>query len=499
MLIEAVRAANVQEIVVRSVRAGNTPGATSTNPTSEEELATLTQRYQRVREAGEAFDRAITTASQAMVSVINSQGSAQFKQRAAALGWASAGALNTALLRAAARASELTSAAAPGMSGPDLAAFQRATTRRNQSPEVQQRLEASMNYLRGMLIDFDQRGTASPQSVAIGADMQGRNIVAQVFKPLTDSMARFLTDDLGRIDPVRPMSSIQTMGTHMLGVAWSMFAGWIAMNSAASGAGGSILGLAGGNAGVGALGAVAALYVPIMIALFICGALHAYVLPMIPFLIWTYAILAVVSLAAELVIAAPLAAFMHLRMDGNELINEPQKTIYTMTFNALLRPSLLLCGLVVANLVFAIMANYLNKLFGVAVTTTNGDSIIGIMGFVTMTILVFYMHYQLAVRSMQLISAVPATVSEIIGARDQDRDAHGEGTKVFAAVGNMTTRATNVGLNATTAAMAKKPEGEQPKGPGIRAADGGGGAGAGGGGPRQAAGGNTKPPAEGKD
>lgn len=174
------------------------------------------------------------------------------------------------------------------------------------------------------------------------------------------------------------------------------------------------------------------------------------------------AILAVVSLAAELVIAAPIAAFMHIRADGQELINQEQRTIYTMTFNALLRPSLLLCGLVVANLTFSVMANFLNKLYGPAVAAVNGDTVIGVIGLIVLTVLIFYLHYQLVVRSMQLISAVAAAVSDIIGAKDQDRGEHNESNKVFAAVGNISAR-TGQGASASLTAGLKAAHDDRKK------------------------------------
>ena len=248
-------------------------------------------------------------------------------------------------------------------------------------------------------------------------------------------------------------------------------------------AGGSALPLglgAPGAAGGGALDAIGPIVYTLVFAAFVCGALHAYVLPMLPFIMWVYAILATVSVAAELVIAAPAAAFMHIRMDGQEPINPEQKTIYTMMFNALMRPSLLLCGLIVANLTFAIMANYLNRMYGPAVSATNGDSVIGIVGFLTLTLIIFYLHYQLVVRCMQLISAIPAAVSDIIGARDQGRDEHGETNRVFAAVANISSRAGTTAANAGMNAM--KAGAERQKSDAIEGVSGSAGRGGGGGG-----------------
>lgn len=408
---------------------------------SQESLQQLAQLYEPLRRAADTFNTNVNAAAAQMARAVNSQDSQRFVQRARALGWASAGALNATLLRAAARSAELASDAAPTMTGPDLTVLSRAFPRRNQPTEARMRLEAAITILSGIVTDVNPSTAAPASAVTLGADRQSMALVTRLFKPMTDGIARMLTDDVAYIDPVRPMSSIQSMGNALLGLAWTpvlVFAG----AKMAAGAGAAMplgLGAIGGGA-AGGLDALGPMVYTLTFAAFVAGALHAYVLPMLPFLMWTYAILAVVSLAAELIVAAPAAAFMHIRADGQELINQEQRTIWVMVFNALMRPSLLLCGLVIANLAFSVMANYLNKLYGPAVSAVNGDSLIGIIGFIVLTVLIFYLHYQLVVRCMQLISQIPAAVSDIVGAKDQDRGEHGETNRVFGAIANISAR-----------------------------------------------------------
>lgn len=444
-LITEVQSANVHGYVVASVIPNVSPdGATGSGVVSADVAAgEITQRYERVVRAGEAFDTAYNSAARAMVQAVNAQGSQQFVQRATALGWASAGAMNATLMRAAARAAELNGGAVPSVRGPDPSQLV-ALTGGTQPGELQQRLAAGLDAARrvvGNLAPGAASENALPPQVQVGADMQSRNLFAQAFKPLSDSVTRYVTDDIGYINPLRPMSSIQSMGNNMLLAGQGMALAWINLNMASEGAATSAAGLVGAGVARGAVAAIGVLYVPVMVGLLICGALHAYILPMIAFLIWFYAIIAVVSVAAELVIAAPVAAFMHVRADGDELINDRQRTIYVMAFNALLRPSLLLFGLATANLVFSAMCNFLNQTYGMAVSTTNGDSVVGVVGWMTMTVMVFYLHYQLVLRSMHLITAVPSTVAELIGARDQSRDEQENTRQVFGAVANISTRA----------------------------------------------------------
>ena len=194
------------------------------------------------------------------------------------------------------------------------------------------------------------------------------------------------------------------------------------------------------------------------------GAVHAFILPVVPYLLWLYAIMACVTLAAEILVAAPLAALLHVRADGQDFVNAEQKTIYTILFNALLRPSLLLFGLVLANTAFAVMAVYLNKTLSMALLSSQGDSIVGPIGLISFLILTFYLHYQLAVRSMSLVHQVPSMVSELLGARDQSRGEENDSTKVMGAVVNMTRTAGN---QAVVGAFTPKPP-KAPNDPGTK-------------------------------
>ena len=69
-------------------------------------------------------------------------------------------------------------------------------------------------------------------------------------------------------------------------------------------------------------------------------------------------------------------------------------------------------------------------------------------------------HYQLVVRCMSLVRAVPAVVSSILQVHDQDRGEHGESTKVFAAVGNMS----KSGANQAARAVIRGPKTDKPGG-----------------------------------
>ena len=97
-------------------------------------------------------------------------------------------------------------------------------------------------------------------------------------------------------------------------------------------------------------------------------------------------------------------------------------------------PVLLLLGLIVANKVFAVMASYLNATMGMAMMASQGTHTAGFFITVGLLVLLMYLHYQLAIRSLELVHRVPAMVAHMLGAQDMDDGSHRAATDVHGAV-----------------------------------------------------------------
>ena len=249
------------------------------------------------------------------------------------------------------------------------------------------------------------------------------------------------------------MSDIQALGNNVLVTAQAGFLIWVNAVGAAESAkevatvGGTGL-LASLPAGVEkALEMAAPFVTTILGAMMVFGTINAYVLPMVTYLLWLFAVMGCACYAAEVVIAAPLAAFMHIRMDGAELINQEQRTIYSIVLGGFLRPTLLLLGLIMSSKIFAVMAGYVNATFAIA-----------------MLAILMYLHYQLAVRSFSLVHEVPRMVSHIIGVQDSERGEQEHSTKVFGAVGNFVNSTGSRGVS-MAASGAVKGGAPRPLGP----------------------------------
>jgi hypothetical protein len=98
-------------------------------------------------------------------------------------------------------------------------------------------------------------------------------------------------------------------------------------------------------------------------ALFTAGALQAYVLPMLPTVFWIIAVIGWVILFLEGIIAAPLWALAHLRLDGDNLVGPRGGIGYELVFNIVFRPILMVTGFFVAIIIYQFGGILINALF----------------------------------------------------------------------------------------------------------------------------------------
>ena len=114
-------------------------------------------------------------------------------------------------------------------------------------------------------------------------------------------------------------------------------------------------------------------------------------------------------------VAAPLWAFFHIRMDGQEFVDQVQRPGYMIAFNLMLRPVLMIFGLILGYLVFGAMLWFVNYTF-VPVSKSLGEtSSVGIIGAVVLILMMSYLDFQVAMRSFNLITEVPERVSRWFG------------------------------------------------------------------------------------
>lgn len=102
------------------------------------------------------------------------------------------------------------------------------------------------------------------------------------------------------------------------------------------------------------------------------GFILFYVLPFMPFLYFFFAVGGWVKGIFEAMVAMPLWALAHLRIDGDGIPGEAAIGGYYLIFEIFIRPILIVFGLLAAILIFAGMVRVLNDIFYLVVTNLSG-------------------------------------------------------------------------------------------------------------------------------
>lgn len=157
-------------------------------------------------------------------------------------------------------------------------------------------------------------------------------------------------------------------------------------------------------------------------AMLIPGLILAFVLPMIPYLMWIAGVAGWLILVCEAVIAVPLWAFAHLTWQGDGLHGRGIEG-YALLFNVLFRPVLMLFGLFMGYFVYSSITWLTLQGFGVAAgfALQNGWFVSNLLGVVTLICLFVLLQLTIALMSFRMISQIPHQVVKLIGVQPAGR------------------------------------------------------------------------------
>lgn len=225
-------------------------------------------------------------------------------------------------------------------------------------------------------------------------------------------------------------SVLGTVGSAVLGGLGGAAAGAAATSATGPGA---ILGAGGGffvGAGVAAAFASIAKVAAGVIWFFMllgagAGIVLFYLLPLLPFMYFFFSVVNWVIEVAEAFVSMPLFALSHLRIDGEGLLPQRALDNWITLFGILLRPLMIVMGMIVGSLVFNAGAYYLTSTFKFAIYAYNTDAQnaagamdftkVGGFGIITYILLYVYMVYLLATSSFKLIDQIPDKMLRWIG------------------------------------------------------------------------------------
>jgi conjugal transfer/type IV secretion protein DotA/TraY len=157
-------------------------------------------------------------------------------------------------------------------------------------------------------------------------------------------------------------------------------------------------------------------------ALLVPGLTIAFVLPMIPWVMWIAGVAGYLILVCEAVVAVPLWMLAHMTFEGEGLHGRGLAG-YELIFNLLFRAVLMLLGLFLGYFIFTAMSYLIRMSFGIAAgfVLSNGWLVTNWLGlFVLLTIFVMC-HVVAALQSFQLISLIPHHLPKMIGFSGSNR------------------------------------------------------------------------------
>lgn len=152
------------------------------------------------------------------------------------------------------------------------------------------------------------------------------------------------------------------------------------------------------------------------LALLLPGLTIAYVLPMVPFVMWIAGVAGWLILVCEGVIAAPLWMLAHMSTSGEGLHGRAHAG-YALIFNIMFRPVLMLFGLFLGFFIFSSLSWLIHQTFGIAAgfVLNNGWFVTNLLGVIVLLSIFVTLHMVAAILSFRMISLVPHHVPQIIG------------------------------------------------------------------------------------
>lgn len=155
--------------------------------------------------------------------------------------------------------------------------------------------------------------------------------------------------------------------------------------------------------------------IAIVIALFVMAFMFAYYLPAIPYVIWVAAIMGWLIYTMEALIAAPLWIVMHAHPDGEGPSGSHGAPGYMILLSLVLRPTLLIIGLVTSLGILYVMGWFLKETLIMSQSYLDPESSRGFFANISIIILYCAILYKIINESFEQIHSLASSVMGWIG------------------------------------------------------------------------------------
>lgn len=164
-------------------------------------------------------------------------------------------------------------------------------------------------------------------------------------------------------------------------------------------------------------GGVAVMMMPIASTLLAAGATLAYILPLMPFIIWVLAVTGFFLLIVEAVIAVNLWALAHMRMDGDGISGEAGRQGWLMMLSLFLSPVLMVFAFLMGMGIFRVTSALFDVGLRQAISGIMGGGLFtGLVALIVYSVLIAVMYIVVIERSFSLVAELPGRVLQQLGA-----------------------------------------------------------------------------------
>jgi conjugal transfer/type IV secretion protein DotA/TraY len=164
-----------------------------------------------------------------------------------------------------------------------------------------------------------------------------------------------------------------------------------------------------------ALGVISGILTTIAVMVLFFGAIISTYAPLIPFITWIASVVNWFVLVIEAVLAAPLWAAAHIHPDGDDAVGRGGQG-YGMILSLVMRPALMLFGLITAMLLTQPITGLVNASFMSAVSGVQADSTTGLVSFLAYVTIYTIIMTTVLHTVFSLIHYIPDNVPRWIGA-----------------------------------------------------------------------------------
>ncbi|KAA0686618.1 hypothetical protein DS837_09160 [Azospirillum brasilense] len=360
----------------------------------------------RLWAAAEAHDRAVMTAASAYLAARQQAERQAIVAGVAAQGWTSAGAVWRALGQVHAEAAALAREPVQ-VRAPDTALLRVALGRT--WPDL-------VAHLDRQWLDETRIPALSGDALAAPGD-ESAGLMARLLNPVTRPVTEYLlASSRGERADLDPLAESVALGHTITGAVEAGWAVDLVVAAAAKNAASDALGIDGSyESATGRAN-------PLLWWLWVVGLIHAYVLPIIPYVSVVFAGISWLISLGEMTMALPLLAFLAIRLDGRELVSAVLRPGLILTANTVVLPIYTVLALGATHYLLPFGMKMVNGTFSAAFIGSQGGSTLSLTGILAGLILSLWLQWQVITRLFAVIHEMPNRLLRYWGSQDERSD-----------------------------------------------------------------------------